>query len=81
MSLSLPLAESVFECALYGPSGSLAFRRAPDPATATAELEAAGATLRREFADAVTSGTPSALDVHRGVALQRLIDVAARSLG
>jgi predicted dehydrogenase len=81
MSLSLPLAETVFECVLYGPSGALAFRRAPDPPTALAELEAAGATLRREFAEAVTSGTPSALDVHRGLALQRLIDVAARSLG
>jgi hypothetical protein len=81
MSLSLPLAETVFECVLYGPSGALAFRRAPDPPTAMAELEAAGATLRREFAEAVTSGVPSALDVHRGVALQRLIDVAARSLG
>jgi hypothetical protein len=29
----------------------------------------------------VTSGIASTLDVHRGVALQRLIDVAARSLG
>jgi hypothetical protein len=81
MSLSLPLAETVFECVLYGPSGSLAFRRAPDPPTAMAELAAAGATLRREFAEAVTGGASPALDVHRGVALQRLIDVAARSLG
>ena len=81
MSLSLPLAETVFECVLYGPSGSLAFRRATDPASAAAELAEAGATLRREFAAAVTSGVPSALDVNRGVRLQRLIDVAARSLG
>ena len=81
MSLSLPLAETVFECVLYGPSGSLAFRRAPDSPTAMTELAAAGATLRREFAEAVTSGSAPALDVHRGVALQRLIDVAARSLG
>jgi hypothetical protein len=29
----------------------------------------------------VTSGVPSALDVNRGVRLQRLIDAAARSLG
>ena len=81
MSLTLPLAETVFECVLYGPSGSLAFRRATDPASAAAELAEAGATLRREFAAAVTSGVPSALDVNRGVRLQRLIDVAARSLG
>ena len=81
MSLSLPLAETVFECVLYGPAGALAYQRPPDPATALADLAAAGATLRREFAEAVTSGIPSTLDVHRGVALQRLIDVAARSLG
>jgi predicted dehydrogenase len=81
MSLSLPLAETVFECVLYGPAGALAFRRAPDPPTAMAELAAAGATLRRQFAEAVTSGIAPAVDVHRGVALQRLIDVAARSLG
>jgi predicted dehydrogenase len=79
MSLSLPLA--VFECVLYGPSGSLAFRRATDPPSAAAELAEAGATLRREFAAAVTGGVPSALDVNRGVRLQRLIDAAARSLG
>jgi predicted dehydrogenase len=81
MSLSLPLAETVFECVLYGPAGALAYQRPPDQATALADLAAAGATLRKEFAEAVTSGIPSTLDVHRGVALQRLIDVAARSLG
>ncbi|HJW58158.1 MAG TPA: Gfo/Idh/MocA family oxidoreductase, partial [Actinomycetota bacterium] len=56
MSLALPLAETVFECVLYGPAGSLALRRATDPASAGAELGAAAATLRREFAAAVTSG-------------------------
>jgi len=81
MSLSLPLAETVFECVLYGPAGALAYQRPPDPAAALADLAAAGATLRKEFAEAVTSGIASTLDVHRGVALQRLIDVAARSLG
>jgi predicted dehydrogenase len=81
MSISLPLAETVFECVLYGPSGALAYRRPPDPPTATAELQAAAATLRREFAAAVATGTPSALDVNRGLRLQRLIDAAARSLG
>jgi predicted dehydrogenase len=81
MSLTVPLAETVFECVLYGPAGALAYRRPPDQPTALAELEAAGATLRREFAAAVTSGTSPALDVNRGLRLQRLIDVAARSLG
>jgi predicted dehydrogenase len=81
MSLTLPLVPTVFECALYGPSGALSYRRPPDPPSAMADLEAAGATLRREFAAAVTSGNASALDVSRGLRLQRLIDAAARSLG
>jgi predicted dehydrogenase len=81
MSLTLPLAETVFECTLYGPSGALGYRRPVGPAAAAAELEAARATLRREFAAAVTSGVPSDLDVSRGLRLQRLIDAATRSLG
>jgi predicted dehydrogenase len=81
MSLTLPLAETVFECALYGPSGALTFRRPLDPPSAMADLQTAAATLRREFAEAVTSGNASALDVNRGLRLQRLIDAAARSLG
>jgi predicted dehydrogenase len=81
MSLTLPLTETVFECVLYGPSGTLTFRRPPDPPSAMADLQAAAATLRREFAAAVTSGNAPALDVNRGLRLQRLIDAAARSLG
>ena len=81
MSLTLPLAPTVFECVLYGPSGALAYRRPPDPPSAAAELQAAAATLRREFAEAVTSGVSPELDVNRGLRLQRLIDAATRSLG
>ena len=81
MSLSLALPESVFECVLYGPDASLAYRRPPDQESAMAELSAAATTLRREFAAAVTSGVSSPLDVNRGVELQRLIDIATRSLG
>jgi predicted dehydrogenase len=81
MSLTLPLVPTVFECSLYGPSGTLTYRRPPDPPSALADLEAAGATLRREFAAAVTGGNASALDVNRGLRLQRLIDAATRSLG
>jgi predicted dehydrogenase len=81
VSLSLPLAQSVFECVLYGPAGALAYRRPPDTASAAAELAAAAATLRQEFAAAVTSGVSPALDVNRGLRLQRLIDAATRSLG
>ena len=81
MSLTLPLVPTVFECSLYGPGGALTYRRPPDPPAAMADLQAAGATLRREFAAAVTSGNASVLDVNRGLRLQRLIDAAARSLG
>jgi predicted dehydrogenase len=81
MSLTLPLRESVFQCVLYGPGGSLAYQRPPDQQAALAELAAAGATLRREFAAAVTSGVAPDLDVNRGLRLQRLIDAATRSLG
>jgi predicted dehydrogenase len=81
MSIALPLPESVFECVLYGPAGSLAYHRAPDQRSAEAELAEAAATLRAEFARAVTSGTSPALDVNRGLRLQRLIDAATRSLG
>jgi predicted dehydrogenase len=81
MSISLPLAETVFECVLYGPSGTLAYRRPPDQPSVMTELSEAAATLRREFAEAVTSGISPALDVNRGLRLQRLIDAATRSLG
>jgi predicted dehydrogenase len=80
MSIALPLPETVFECVLYGPAGALAFHRA-DRRAAEAELAEAAATLRSEFAAAVRSGTSPALDVNRGLRLQRLIDVATRSLG
>jgi predicted dehydrogenase len=80
-SISLPLPETVFECVLYGPAGALAFQRPPDRQAAMAELAEAAATLRQEFAAAVTSGVSPALDVNRGLRLQRLIDTATRSLG
>jgi predicted dehydrogenase len=81
VSMSISLPETLFECVLYGPAGSLAYRRPPDPPSAAAELQAAAATLRREFAEAVTSGNAPDLDVNRGLRLQRLLDAAARSLG
>ena len=44
MSLTLPLAETVFECVLYGPSGALGYRRPPDRLSAEAEgFEVVGA--------------------------------------
>ena len=80
MSLSLPLAETVFECVLYGP------RVAGLPAGD--RLAVGGGRARGGGGDpppGVRRGRdqrgPSALDVNRGVRLQRLIDAAARSLG
>jgi hypothetical protein len=78
LSISLPLQQSVWECVLYGPSGSLAFRR-PARSAAT-ELTEAAVTIRREFAEAVTTGVSPPLDVRRGLRLQQLIDAATRSL-
>jgi predicted dehydrogenase len=80
LSISLPLPQRVSECVLYGPSGSLAYRPPADPPSAAAELAAAAATIRREFAEAVTGGVSPPLDVHRGLHLQRLLDAATRSL-
>jgi predicted dehydrogenase len=67
-------------CVLYGPSGSLTYRPPADPPSAAAELAAAAATIRREFAEAVAGGVSPPLDVHRGLHLQRLLDAATRSL-
>ncbi len=80
LSISLPLPQRVSECVLYGPSGSLAYRPPADPPSAAAELAAAAATIRREFAEAVAGGASPPLDVHRGLHLQRLLDAATRSL-
>ncbi len=81
LSISLPLPRSVWELALYGPSGSLELRKPTDPRTVEAERAATVATIRREFAAAVRAGEPPPLDARRGLELQRLIDAAARSLG
>ncbi|GAA4217644.1 Gfo/Idh/MocA family protein [Actinocatenispora rupis] len=67
------------ELAMFGPAGELRldFR---DLAGDEADSAAGWATVRREFAAAVRSGRPHALDVHRGLHLQRLIDQALAGL-
>jgi Oxidoreductase family, NAD-binding Rossmann fold len=68
VSLTLPLVPTVFECTLYGPTAALTFWRPPDPPSVMADLQAAGANLRREFAAAVTSGNASAPGPQPGAA-------------
>lgn len=69
-----PIEPTVFRLELYGPRGALEF----DAVAASAEEPWAEA--RRQFAEAFRSGRPSALDVKRGLLLQRLIDRALRAL-
>ena len=69
-----PITPSVFRVELYGHRGALEF----DAVAASAEEPWAEA--RRRFAAAFHAGRSSALDVRRGLSLQRLIDRALRSL-
>ena len=80
LSVSLPLPQNVWECVLYGPAGTLEFRGPADRRSARAEQTAAAAAIRQEFAAAVRAARPPALDAHRGLYLQRLVDTASRSL-
>jgi len=68
------LPQSVIRCELYGPHGLLEF-----DAVAGASDEPWSAA-RRAFAAAVRAGRSPALDVHRGLRLQELIDEATRAL-
>jgi predicted dehydrogenase len=69
-----PVEPTVFRLDLYGPRGALEF----DAVAASAEEPWAEA--RRQFAGAFWIGRSSALDVKRGLMLQRLIDQALRAL-
>jgi predicted dehydrogenase len=77
LSLSVGVADGVFECTLYGPDG-VVHLAPPDPAVdeGTATMD----TIRAEFAAMVGSGTSHPLGVERGVRLQELIERAARQL-
>lgn len=80
LALTGEVAEGGYaEFELFGPDGALTldFRElgADRP-----DGDAGWATMRAEFAEAVRSGRPHAVDVHRGLYLQRLIDRALTSL-
>ncbi|MFG1705616.1 Gfo/Idh/MocA family protein [Nonomuraea sp. M3C6] len=61
---------------LYGPRGELVL----DFSRISNDSEQTRAALREEFAAAVRSGRSHAIDVHRGVHLQRLLDQVWRDL-
>ncbi len=75
MSGVMQLPQSVFRLELYGPAGALEF----DGVAAAAQAEP-WSLARRTFADAVRAGRSPALDVHRGLMLQELIDRSLRAL-
>jgi predicted dehydrogenase len=70
-----PLETTVFRLELYGPGGALEFDGVAPP------VEEPWAEARRRFAAVFHGGQPHALDVRRGLLLQRLIDQALRALG
>lgn len=66
---------------VHGLAGSLRFDAAAfSPEVMMAEVQAAQRRIVAEFAEAVRTGTPHPLDVHRGLHLQRLIAAAATDL-
>lgn len=66
---------------VHGLAGSLRFDAAAfSPEVMMAEVQAAQRRIVAELAEAVRTGTPHPLDVHRGVHLQRLIAAAAAEL-
>ncbi len=66
---------------VHGLAGSLRFDAAAfSPEVMMAEVQAAQRRIVAELAEAVRTGTPHPLDVHRGVHLQRLIAAAAADL-
>jgi hypothetical protein len=70
----MTLPRTVFRLDLYGPHGALEF-----DAVAVAHEEP-WPLARRTFAEAVRTGRSPALDVHRGLMLQRLVDAALVAL-
>jgi predicted dehydrogenase len=66
---------------VHGLDGAVRFDAAAfSPETMAAEARTAQRRIVHEFAQAVRTGTPHPLDIHRGLHLQRLIDTAAAQL-
>ena len=74
LSGSLRLPQTVCRLELYGDSGTLAFDVVANSG------ETPWPRIRAEFAAAVHTGHSPALDAHRGLELQRLIDRALRGV-
>ena len=73
LSGSVGVASSHAGIELFGPAGTLALD------FGTVDHGQCWPTLRAEFADAVRSGVPHALDVRRGLMLQELLDRVGRT--
>jgi hypothetical protein len=73
LSGSVGMASSHAGIELFGPAGTLALD------FGTVDHGQCWPTLRAEFADAVRSGVPHALDVRRGLMLQELLDRVGRT--
>ena len=81
LSATTPADPSGLVLELFGPTGVATLDTgAGDAADGGRDIGAAMATIGREFAAAVRSGTSHELDVHRGLHLQRLIATAAAQL-
>lgn len=74
LSGSVPLAQTVCKLELFGASGTIAF----DVIASSGETP--WSRIRAEFVAAVRAGKSPALDAHRGLELQRLIDRAMRAI-
>jgi len=74
LSGSVPLPGAITTLELYGPDGLLSFD------TVDMDHEQCWPVVRREFATAVRAGKPHELDVHRGLAIQRLLAAAQSHL-
>lgn len=66
---------TVFRLDLYGEQGALEFD------AVAASVESPWAEVRRRFAESCRAGRSSAIDVNRGVEIQRLIERAGKALG
>jgi len=75
LSGALPTPPAVCRMDVFGADGTLAF-----DAIAASQAETPWPRVRRTFADAVRAGRSPALDVHRGVAIQELIERALRAI-
>lgn len=71
LSGSVPVPRAVTTVELYGTAGMLTYD------TVDMDHDECWPVVRREFAAAVRSGRPHPLDVHRGLAIQRLLHTAA----